>query len=590
MKLYVRVLMAGGLIEYGVFALCCALGYVAGWAWYGIAGLWLLTSERLVKRYLLPPLFPHTRCHCCHERIALSARWKRGEQWTDGKVRHALRVYSPGEHEIGSFSCPSCGTTIELQKVTKKRLANWVQADAQSSSARLQHSGDGIELGTEKDTLPTGMVRLFCRWFHLPIGKPVLLEFPMLTKHTAIFGSTGYGKSTLIVSLIKQLMCRGEGLTVLDPAGDLAQLILKHVPADRVDDVLYLNVENQNDPFPFNILHETDRNDRNQLPDEIISLFKNLYASSWGDKCTYQLRMALNAALEIGGSLADVYALFANPDARHRLASQLQDPELRDFWEEKILNPNNQATRYSMINKLTEIVKHPFIGPIISSRSCILDADQVITGKKILIVNLNTGSKPGHTATILGTFVVSKIISAAYRQSRKKHEFRTRHHLFVDEFQNFLNRSFDWKNGLSQVRKFKLSLCLVTQYAEAIPKPIRSAIFGNVGILAAFRLGHEDAAVLKDEFGCREKRQLMRQPVGECRVRIGSDHGVVKTTMLGEPEDDRSREIAQRMRAMVRSFRELEQDNVQSEYELAREIRCIEQQALQGELVLCEYA
>ena len=61
MKLYVRVLVAGGLIEYGVFAICCVLGYLAGWVWYGVAGVWLLASERFVKRYLLPPLFPHTR-------------------------------------------------------------------------------------------------------------------------------------------------------------------------------------------------------------------------------------------------------------------------------------------------------------------------------------------------------------------------------------------------------------------------------------------------------------------------------------------------------------------------------------------------
>ncbi len=323
-------------------------------------------------------------------------------------------MYSPNQYEIGSFSCPNCNATIELQKYTKKRLTHWTQADPQARTGSLQSSFDGLHIVIEKGSLPTGIVRLLRRLLHLSLGRAAVVSSSLLEKHTAIFGATGSGKSTLIVTLVKQLLKSGEGITILDPAGDLARVILSHVPPERADEVLYLNVEDQEHPFPFNILHATDQNERNQLPDEIISLFKDLYARSWGDKCTYQLRMAVNAVLEFGGSLGDVYNLFADPDARHRIASRLKDPELREFWEEKIINPKNQATRYSMINKLTEIVKHPFIGPIVSSRSCILDADDCITNKKIVIVNLNTGSKPGHTATILGTFIVNKIISPDY--------------------------------------------------------------------------------------------------------------------------------------------------------------------------------
>ena len=589
MKLYVRILLAGGMIEYGVFTLLCLLGFAGWWGWYGLAGSWLALAQRPVRRYLLPLLFRTTRCNCCGYRIHLYARWKRGEEWTDSKVRHALQVYSPKQYEIGSFNCPQCSATIELQKYARKRLTNWVQVDGQASPSRPYH-GAGLRIGIERGTNPTGLQRQLRKVLKLPLGVSVTVPYPLLGKHTAIFGATGSGKSTLIVSLAKQLMESGEGLTILDPAGDLARTILRHVPPERADDVLYLNVEDQDHPFPFNILAASDRNERNQLPDEIISLFKDFYASSWGDRCTYQLRMAVNAALEIGGSLGDVYNLFADADARHRIASRLKDDELRDFWEEKIINPKNQATRYSMINKLTEIVKHPFIGPIVSSRSCILDADDAIANRRILIVNLNTGSKPGHTATILGTFIVSKIISAAYRQSRRKQEHRVRHFLFVDEFQNFLNRSFDWKNGLSQVRKFKLCLFLVTQYAEAIPKPIRSAIFGNVGLLSAFRLGHEDAAILKDEFGCRHRRELMTQAVGECRVRIDRDPGAVQTELPVAPESDSTTAIVRRNRELVAEFRELERDAVQSEAVDQEEVRLVEQRAMRGDLVLCEYA
>ncbi len=65
MKLYVRILLAGGLIEYGLFALLCILGFSLSWVWYGLAGGWLLLSERTVRRYVLPLLFVTTRCNCC---------------------------------------------------------------------------------------------------------------------------------------------------------------------------------------------------------------------------------------------------------------------------------------------------------------------------------------------------------------------------------------------------------------------------------------------------------------------------------------------------------------------------------------------
>ncbi|MEM9356046.1 MAG: DUF87 domain-containing protein [Pseudomonadota bacterium] len=589
MKLYVRILLVAGTIEYGVFALGILLGYFLHWSWYGASAVWLLCSQRFVKRYLVPPLFPRTKCHQCHEIIELNARFKRGETWTDGKSRHVLQVHSPGEYEVGSFACPQCDTTIEVQKVTKKRLANWKIVDADTVSANLPAEGD-LELGTAKGSIPSPLGIGVRTKLNLPIGTPVCTTFAMLKKHMAVFGKTGSGKSTLLISMVKRLMEQGEGVTVFDPAGDLAEILLKHVPADRAKDVVYFNLQDIENPPPFNILHETDANDRNGLPDELVRMFESLYAGAWGAKLSFQLRMAIRAALEIGGSLADVYDLFANPDARHKIASQLKDAELRDFWEEKILNPKNQATRYAMIDKLSEIVHHSYAGPIIRSRSCIFDADEIIAQKKILIVNLNTGTKPGYTLKILGTFIVSKMTNAAYRQSRLAEEERIDHFMFVDEFSNFVSNSFDWENGLSQIRKYGLSLCFVSQYAESIPPKIRAAIFGNAGILAAFRIGNSDAKVLKDEFGCRTRRQLMKQAVGECRVCLDGEYGALRTQLHSIPLKNFCESIKARTRQEVEAFRLAEHDQYQSADEREEEIRVIERMALQGQLPICEFA
>ena len=589
MKLYVKILTAAGVIEYGTFGFLSTLGFAVNPAFYGVAGIWLLGCRRPVKRYLLPPLFPATKCNNCHCVIALTARWTRGEEWTDSKERHALQVFSPKEFEIGSFNCPDCRSTIELQKVTVKRLDNWRIVDADVSSASLPTTGD-LLLGTAKGTMPPRFTRAVRSSLNMQIGQPVYIDKKMFDKHVFIAGKTGKGKSSGLITMLIQLMKQGEGITVFDPDGDLAEDLLAHIPYERLEDVTYFNIQDLECPPPFNLLNESDSNDRNTLPGEMMKLFEKLYATSWGPHIARLLRLALNAAIEVNGSLEDVYDLLADSEKRHKIAAQLEDDKLREFWEDGILNPKVQAARYSLINKLEEIVHHPYIGPIVCSRSCMFDADEVIAKKRILIVNLNTGTEPGDTLKILGTMINKKMINAAYRQSRLEKEDRISHYMFIDEFADFVSSSFDWDKGLSKLRKYRFSFCFVTQYVDSLPDKIKNAIFGNVSTLIAFCLGDKDARALKDEMGCLSKRQLTRQKVRECRVCIDGEHGNMRTISLQKPLKHFAKTIKKRTQESVEAFRLAEQDVYHPQAEIDLEVKMIEQQAVRGELVLCEFA
>src|ERR1700726_1152573 len=52
-------------------------------------------------------------------------------------------------------------------------------------------------------------------------------------RHLYVVGQTGTGKSTLLLSLIRQDLMAGEGLALLDPHGDLAEDVLAHIPKAR---------------------------------------------------------------------------------------------------------------------------------------------------------------------------------------------------------------------------------------------------------------------------------------------------------------------------------------------------------------------
>jgi hypothetical protein len=70
--------------------------------------------------------------------------------------------------------------------------------------------------------------------------------------------------------------------------------------------------------------------------------------------------------------------------------------------------------------------------------------------------------------------------------------------LYVDEFQNFATP--DFAQILSEARKYRLDLIVANQFIGQMEEEVKNAIFGNVGTLAAFRVGVTDANYLQHEF------------------------------------------------------------------------------------------
>jgi hypothetical protein len=62
---------------------------------------------------------------------------------------------------------------------------------------------------------------------------------------------------------------------------------------------------------------------------------------------------------------------------------------------------------------------------------------------------------------------------------------------------NFTTDSFE--TILSEARKYRLALITAGQYLDQAPRRLQAAIFGNVGTLVSFRVGHADAEVLARE-------------------------------------------------------------------------------------------
>src|SRR5437899_7972168 len=113
--------------------------------------------------------------------------------------------------------------------------------------------------------------------------------------HMYIIGKTGTGKSTLIANLARQDLLHGEGFALFDPHGDLVEQVLRLVPEERRADLIYFNVPDTAHPLAFNPLESGRPALKLLVASGLISVFKKIWAESWGPRMEYILPKAVLA-------------------------------------------------------------------------------------------------------------------------------------------------------------------------------------------------------------------------------------------------------------------------------------------------------
>jgi hypothetical protein len=155
-------------------------------------------------------------------------------------------------------------------------------------------------------------------------------------RHVAIVGKTGMGKTTLLRNLIGSDIDTGRGVALLDPHGDLCDLVVAAVPSRRTNDVIFFDAADAHHPLAFNIMACPRPDQRALVASGIVSAFKKIFGEFWGPRMEYILRNALLALLETpGGSLLTVQRFLTDVRFRQSLVARLQDPVVRNFWQKE---------------------------------------------------------------------------------------------------------------------------------------------------------------------------------------------------------------------------------------------------------------
>lgn len=328
-------------------------------------------------------------------------------------------------------------------------------------------------------------------------------------KHLYIVGKTGTGKSTTIANMAINDMRNGEGIAVIDPHGDLTNVLLDYIPSYRVNDVAYLDPSDTDHPFHLNPLEIANEVQREIVASGIVSIFYKLYSHSWGPRLEYILRNTILTLLYVPQStLLLVPELLTNDTYRKRVVEKLPDRVMKNFWINEFDKMSPQLRSEAImpiLNKVGQFLSSQTIRNIVGQPRSTVNLETMMNEGKIILMNLSQGKLGEDNSALLGAMMITKIQLAAMGRVYQHEASRKDFYLYVDEFQNFATNSF--VKILSEARKYRLNLILANQYIGQIDEEVQDAIFGNAGSIVSFGVGATDARPLAREFGLKYKEE-----------------------------------------------------------------------------------
>ena len=254
--------------------------------------------------------------------------------------------------------------------------------------------------------------------------RPVTLAVPDARYHLHVMGATGSGKSTLLTNLVLGDIAAGRGVVVIDPKGDLITDLCDRLPDGAESRTVLIDPE---DPDAAPVLNVLAGPDPDLAVDNLVGIFRSIFAAFWGPRTDDVLRSACLTLLRYAASsgtstsLADVPRLLADNAFRApRVAAVADDTVgLGGFWDsyEAMTEANRAQVIGPVMNKLRAFLLRDFVRSVVGRPDSSFDMGQVLDGG-ICLVRVPKGILGEETARLLGSFVVAKVWQTATHRAR----------------------------------------------------------------------------------------------------------------------------------------------------------------------------
>ncbi len=354
-------------------------------------------------------------------------------------------------------------------------------------------------------------------------------------RHFYVIGQTGTGKTNIMLNMITQDIRDGDGCCYIDPHGTDIQTILSRIPKERIDDVIYFDPAYTARPMGLNMLEYDPRypEQKTFVVNEMMGIFNKLFDMKVGGGAMFEQYFRNSAFLvmedpESGSTLLEITRVLGDKEFRDMKLAKCKNPIIKQFWvsAEQTTGDQSLANFVPYISsKFDNFISNDIMRPVVLQQNSVFNFRKIMDEKKILLVNLSKGRLGDINANLIGLVLVGKIQMAALSRVDMFGKPMNDFYLYIDEFQNVTTDSI--ASILSEARKYRLSLNIAHQYISQLEENIKNAVFGNVGSMAVFRVGTEDATFLEPRF----KPQFNAQDI----TKLDNYNAYVNMLVKGQP-------------------------------------------------------
>ena len=214
------------------------------------------------------------------------------------------------------------------------------------------------------------------------------------------------------------------------------------VPAERLNDVIYLDLTDSQSSFGLNFFEcepGADVSDVAKVASFVIHVFEKVWAvGPETPRLAHVLRNTTRVMIENPGiTFAEIPLLFWDDGVREKLVQRATNTQTKLFWQQY-----NRKTPWdreeqiaSTINKVDACLNEPLVAQIVSQSASTIDFRWIMDEGKILIVNLSPHLE--EPERLIGTAILGRLLMAAFSRTDTPKKNRRPFLIYCDEFRRF---------------------------------------------------------------------------------------------------------------------------------------------------------
>lgn len=344
--------------------------------------------------------------------------------------------------------------------------------------------------------------------------KPAYIPEENLCKHSAIFGTTGYGKTTLLTNLMIQFAYKGRGFMFIDPKGNDVNDFVRQLPEHRLDDVIWIDPDDaEREAFVgFNIFETSTDPDDPYYEREVQNIINDFHRlvidgmetgqggaiiSTTTDELTNIL-----VRLDEPYTFIDLIRILNSQEERKALAEKARE-ELDDVhigYLDKIVDADDEdfGPLYRYLRKWE--MPTP-VRKVIGQEETSINISEAVNQDKIILIK--GGNLSQNAQRLIFMMLIHRVRSAVQTRNQKCDD-PDPFYMVVDEFNKVGGTSVEnFRYLLSKGRSMKLGLVLASQGPTQLDKGLREEMKLNVDNYFSFSVGD------KNQSGAREMADVL---------------------------------------------------------------------------------